>query len=273
MSDPRRTLADLGDSVIDRRRFIAYTGALAAPRRTRSSAATSRSRRRRCEATRSASGVASGDPTPERRVALDPARPEPLVNGGGMPPKDIAVQWQVATDAGFTRVVKSGTRAADPGARATRSTWTSAGSARAASTSTASSRSDESPSGARRPRPAQAQPSPRSRSRSPRARSGTRVLHAVPADGRGGPRARHPPRRLHLRVRRRFGRRAPRERPASFAKECFTLERYRLQHSLYKTDPDLQEVHRLFPWMVTWDDHEVDNDYSGIYPEFENTSQ
>jgi hypothetical protein len=29
MSDPRRTLADLGESVIDRRRFIAYTGALA----------------------------------------------------------------------------------------------------------------------------------------------------------------------------------------------------------------------------------------------------
>ncbi len=51
-----------------------------------------------------------------------------------------------------------------------------------------------------------------------------------------------------------------------------TLERYRLQHSLYKTDPDLQEAHRLFPWAVTWDDHEVANDYSGIYPEFADTS-
>ena len=60
--------------------------------------------------------------------------------------------------------------------------------------------------------------------------------------------------------------------PSSFAEECFTLERYRLQHALYKTDPDLQEAHRLFPWMVTWDDHEVDNDYSGVFPEFENTS-
>ena len=60
--------------------------------------------------------------------------------------------------------------------------------------------------------------------------------------------------------------------PASFAPECVTLERYRLQHSLYKTDPDLQEAHRMFPWIVTWDDHEVANDYSGIYPEFADTS-
>ena len=30
--------------------------------------------------------------------------------------------------------------------------------------------------------------------------------------------------------------------------------------------------HRLFPWVVTWDDHEVANDYSGVYPEFADTS-
>ena len=54
--------------------------------------------------------------------------------------------------------------------------------------------------------------------------------------------------------------------PASFAPECETLARYRLQHSLYKTDPDLQEAHRRFPWIVTWDDHEVANDYSGDLP-------
>ncbi len=37
----------------------------------------------------------------------------------------------------------------------------------------------------------------------------------------------------------------------------------RYQHALYKTDPDLQRVHALFPFVVTWDDHEVDNDYTG----------
>ncbi len=51
-----------------------------------------------------------------------------------------------------------------------------------------------------------------------------------------------------------------------------TLDRFRLQHALYKTDPDLQESHRRFPWAVTWDDHEVENDYAGIYPEYAETS-
>jgi phosphodiesterase/alkaline phosphatase D-like protein len=29
-------------------------------------------------------------------------------------------------------------------------------------------------------------------------------------------------------------------------------------------DPQLQRAHRRFPWMVTWDDHEVQNDYAGL---------
>ena len=39
---------------------------------------------------------------------------------------------------------------------------------------------------------------------------------------------------------------------------------YRIQHALYRSDRDLQEAHRLFPWVVTWDDHEVENDYAGV---------
>ncbi|MBX9669181.1 MAG: alkaline phosphatase D family protein [Candidatus Obscuribacterales bacterium] len=30
-------------------------------------------------------------------------------------------------------------------------------------------------------------------------------------------------------------------------------------YACYKTDPDLQLNHARFPWIVTWDDHEVDN--------------
>jgi alkaline phosphatase D len=45
--------------------------------------------------------------------------------------------------------------------------------------------------------------------------------------------------------------------------EIKTLEDYRVRHGQYKTDPDLQEAHRLFPWIATWDDHEVENDYAG----------
>ena len=41
-----------------------------------------------------------------------------------------------------------------------------------------------------------------------------------------------------------------------------TLGEYRNRHALYKTDLDLQAAHARYPWSVTWDDHEVDNDYA-----------
>jgi alkaline phosphatase D len=44
--------------------------------------------------------------------------------------------------------------------------------------------------------------------------------------------------------------------------ESFTLESYRQRYAQYKTDPDLQAAHLAAPWIVTWDDHEVANDYA-----------
>jgi alkaline phosphatase D len=46
------------------------------------------------------------------------------------------------------------------------------------------------------------------------------------------------------------------------AGEPYTLEEYRARYALYKADPDLQKAHLAFPWIFTWDDHEVDNDYA-----------
>jgi alkaline phosphatase D len=45
--------------------------------------------------------------------------------------------------------------------------------------------------------------------------------------------------------------------------EAFTLDDYRARHALYKLDPDLQAAHAHTSWAVTWDDHEVANDYAG----------
>jgi alkaline phosphatase D len=42
----------------------------------------------------------------------------------------------------------------------------------------------------------------------------------------------------------------------------YTLEDYRQRYALYKADPDLQAAHAACPWIVTWDDHEVENDYA-----------
>lgn len=41
-----------------------------------------------------------------------------------------------------------------------------------------------------------------------------------------------------------------------------TLFDYRLRHALYKRDPGLQRMHASCPWILTWDDHEVSNDYA-----------
>ncbi|MFN0162456.1 MAG: alkaline phosphatase D family protein [Burkholderiales bacterium] len=42
-----------------------------------------------------------------------------------------------------------------------------------------------------------------------------------------------------------------------------TLDDYRRRYALYKADPDLKAMHAAAPWIVTWDDHEVQNDYAG----------
>ncbi len=44
--------------------------------------------------------------------------------------------------------------------------------------------------------------------------------------------------------------------------ESFSLAQYRARYAQYKSDPDLQSAHLAAPWIVTWDDHEVANDYA-----------
>ncbi len=41
------------------------------------------------------------------------------------------------------------------------------------------------------------------------------------------------------------------------------LSGYRARHALYRSDPDLQAAHARAPWIITWDDHEVQNNYAG----------
>ncbi len=45
------------------------------------------------------------------------------------------------------------------------------------------------------------------------------------------------------------------------------LAGYRARHALYKSDADLRAAHAAAPWLVTWDDHDVQNDYAGLIPE------
>lgn len=54
--------------------------------------------------------------------------------------------------------------------------------------------------------------------------------------------------------------------PVALNEDTVTLDRYRLQYSLYKSDPDLIAAHQAAPWICTWDDHDVENDYAGPNP-------
>lgn len=53
--------------------------------------------------------------------------------------------------------------------------------------------------------------------------------------------------------------------------QLVTLADYRARHALYKTDPALQAAHAAFPWIVTWDDHEVENNYATFLDEIDDT--
>ncbi|MBK8158469.1 MAG: alkaline phosphatase D family protein [Rhodospirillaceae bacterium] len=46
-----------------------------------------------------------------------------------------------------------------------------------------------------------------------------------------------------------------------------TLDGYRRRYAQYRQDPDLQRLHATAPTLITWDDHEVENDYAGRWSE------
>jgi alkaline phosphatase D len=45
------------------------------------------------------------------------------------------------------------------------------------------------------------------------------------------------------------------------------LDAYRRRYAQYRLDADLQRLHATAPTLVTWDDHEVENDYAGDWSE------
>ncbi len=54
--------------------------------------------------------------------------------------------------------------------------------------------------------------------------------------------------------------------------EAITLSDYRIRHALYRGEKELQDAHAAYPWLVTWDDHEVENDYAGVVSEEDDTT-
>ncbi|MCY4264069.1 MAG: alkaline phosphatase D family protein [Gammaproteobacteria bacterium] len=55
--------------------------------------------------------------------------------------------------------------------------------------------------------------------------------------------------------------------------EILNLDDYRARYTTYKSDSDLQAAHASAPWVVTWDDHEVDNNYAAEVAEDDQTPE
>ena len=49
--------------------------------------------------------------------------------------------------------------------------------------------------------------------------------------------------------------------------ELYSLDAYRTRYAQYKSDPDLRAVHASAPFIVTWDDHEIENNWAAQFDE------
>ena len=206
-------------------------------------------------------GIASGDPAPDGFVLWTRLAPDPL-HGGGMPDADVPVAWQVADDAHFGRVVQSGVALAESdwahslhvevdGLRPDRWYWYRFLSGGVSS-----------PIGRSRTLPAPGAAAARLRIAVASCQhfeqgyfSAYRhmlgddldfVMHVgdYVYEGSWG-----------AQIRRH-------ESPHG----VLSLDDYRNRHACYKRDADLAAAHAAYSWLLTWDDHDVANDYAGLVP-------
>lgn len=214
-------------------------------------------------------GVASGDPWATSVVLWTRLAPEPLEPDGlgGMPRRQVVVQWQIAEDPAFRRGVRGGYAVADPAwahsvhvevdglepgrayfyrfraeghvspAGRTRTAPAAGGLPQDARFAVASCANFEQGWFTAYRRLAEEEPD--------------LVLHLgdylYESPEVGTPEERH--------VRGHLG------------DETRTLADYRQRHAQYKTDPDLQHAHAAAPWAVVFDDHEVDANWAGFHPQ------
>ena len=94
-----------------------------------------------------------------------------------------------------------------------------------------------------------------------------RLVHGVPAAGRGPPGPGAAPGRLPVRVHEEHVRRAGRERRATTTARRPPPGVVPAAACAVQGDLDLQAAHAVAPWLVVWDDHEVDNNWADETPE------
>lgn len=208
-------------------------------------------------------GVASGEPDARGFVLWTRLAPRPLEPGGGMDPATVSVQWEVAEDEAFRKIVRSGTAAATrllghsvhvevDGLRPDRWYWYRF-----------RVRDAVSPVGRARTLPEPGAEPPLLRfafASCQHYESGLFTAYEHMArdeldlvfhlgdyiyESAGRPGGV----RIHA------------------GPKLVTLEDYRIRYAQYRTDPALAGMHARCPWFVTWDDHEVENNYAAAVSE------
>lgn len=257
---------------IDRRRLLAAAGGMALFAGFGSvSAATPKFRRYPFSL-----GVASGDPWPDGFVIWTRLAPDPLAEHGGMPMVAVPVCWEVSEDARFTRIVRSGEAVARPefahavhvevdGLRPHRPYWyrfrvdgaeaSTAGTARTAPAAGA---------GVDRLRIAVAgcQAYPHGWYDAWHHLSEEVDLDAVFHYGDYIYETAGHPGAPHLQVRDAAGGIVDR---SHFGDEIYSLDDYRRRYAQYKGDRQLQAAHAAAAFVMSFDDHEVDNDWASAF--------
>ncbi|MFF3329582.1 alkaline phosphatase D family protein [Streptomyces sp. NPDC002888] len=208
-------------------------------------------------------GVASGDPLPDGVVLWTRLAPDPL-NGGGMPNQVVSVEWEIAQDERFSTGVRRGVAQARPeyghsvhvdvrGLWPGRPYWYRfrAGGQISRVGRTRTAPSVRSTGGSLRLALASCQnwqqgyftPYKDMLAQDPDVVLfvGDYVYESTPS--------------------------ATALRKHEGSGEPYTLTQYRNRYAQYRTDPDLQKMHAGAPWVVTFDDHEVDNDFAGQIPQ------
>lgn len=213
-------------------------------------------------------GIASGYPTPDSMVLWTRLALSPLEPGGGMPQDVLPVNWEIATDERMKSVVQHGTAYATPewahsvhvepsGLDPGREYWYRFESG-----------GERSPVGHTRTAPALGAPLDRLKLglvNCQHYEQGyyTAYRHLVADD---------PDLIVHVGDYIYEGNSVHKVRNHNMP-VAYTLDDYRARHALYKTDRDLANAHAAAPWLVTWDDHDVANDYANDVSEDDDDPQ
>jgi len=214
-------------------------------------------------------GVASGEPAADGAVIWTRLAPHPLADDGhgGMPPRTVEVEWEVAADERFTRIEQRGMTTAGP--QAAHSVHVELAGLRPGADYFYRFRTDGhvSPAGRTRTAPGPGSPA-----------GPLTMCFASCSNYEQG----------WFTAYRRLAEEQPDliahlgdyqyEFPAGQAiapggnvrdhagPETVTLANYRQRYAQYKTDPDLQAAHAAAPWLVVFDDHEVADNWAGEVP-------